>query len=219
MPCIRKRRIEPLPLEESVCFRGWIFSVVLAAASCLLVASNTLFLLWTASNLAVMLLYALGLQKLFLVKNATVGYLSILPLLGAILVCSDGTTLSSVAVSGLSCLASVGMAVGVAREILKDIEDTRVDKAGGKSTLANVYLPKVTHRIAFGIVWATCAVMILPSFRSMFDGPYYLVSWCIGTSMILRASFLSVKQGQQLLKQSIYVLLGGMVAGFMASGG
>jgi hypothetical protein len=37
------------------------------------------------------------------------------------------------------------MAVGVAREILKDIEDARVDKAGGKATLANVCSNVVSH--------------------------------------------------------------------------
>jgi 4-hydroxybenzoate polyprenyltransferase len=66
--------------------KGWIFCAILALLSCITVASNPKFLLWTVSNLSIMLLYALGLQKVFLVKNLTVGYLGISPLIGAVLV-------------------------------------------------------------------------------------------------------------------------------------
>lgn len=198
--------------------QGWLFSLVLSLVSCLLVASNPKFLLFTVSNLMIMQSYAMRLQKVFVAKNIMVGYLGISPLIGAVLVDPNVKGLSSVAVGRLIRLAAVGMSVGVAREILKDIEDTRVDKAGGKATLANVCGPKVSHRIAYGIVWTTCAVMILPTFRNMFSGPFYVLSWLIGTNMILKASMLPVSLGQRLLKKSIYVLLGGMVAGFMANG-
>ena len=196
---------------------AWIFCAFLSTLSCVSVGSNQRFLLWTASNLFIMFSYALGLQKVLFLKNILVGYLGISPLIGAVLVGGTTDDLSRISVHNLIRLAVVGMNVGVAREILKDMEDTRVDKVGGKSTIANVYGPRVAHRIAFGLVFGTCFAMLLPLFQNMFRGPYYLVSWAIGTSMITRAAFLPVKQGQKLLKSSVYVLLGGMVLGFMAA--
>jgi len=202
-----------------------VAATVAAAAS----TTTNKFGLWTASNLFVMFAYAMGLQKILFLKNLIVGYLGISPLLGAVFLSTAATTAASSAtaatstvISKLYRLASVGMSVGVAREILKDIEDVDIDKEGGKSTLPIVVGPKPSHRIAFGMVWATCMAMLTKGFRSMFacassgTPPFYMISWFIGTGMITRATFLPLSKGQKLLKNSIYILLGGMTLGLIA---
>ena len=102
--------------------------------------------MWTVSNLVIMLAHAtlLGLQKLFLVKHIVVGYLRISPLLGAAMlqkslgglvgrqIVGGGSTLLLPAVSSsarLLTLSVVGICLGTARDIVKDIK--AVDAGAG----------------------------------------------------------------------------------------
>lgn len=96
------------------------------------------FPIWNLVNLTIMAMYALGIQRIFLVKNLICGYLAIAPLIGASLL--GGGTSSSIILGGdviaekLYKLACIGFPLQVAREILKDIEDVDVDE-GTKKTL------------------------------------------------------------------------------------
>ena len=92
------------------------------------------FPLWNLFNLTVMATYALGLQRIFLVKNLICGYLAIAPLIGASLLGVGTITFESNVAGKLYKLAAIGFPLQVAREILKDIEDIQVDK-GIKKTL------------------------------------------------------------------------------------
>ena len=92
------------------------------------------FPVWSLFNLTVMALYALGLQRIFLVKNLICGYLAIAPLIGASLLGVGASNLGGDVVGKLYKLAIIGFPLQVAREILKDIEDVKVDE-GTKKTL------------------------------------------------------------------------------------
>lgn len=95
------------------------------------------FPVWNLINIAIMATYALGLQRIFLVKNLICGYLAIAPLIGASLLAvgtSSSSMLGSDVAGKLYKLAAIGFPLQVAREILKDIEDVNVDK-GTKMTL------------------------------------------------------------------------------------
>ncbi len=91
------------------------------------------FPVWSLFNLTIMGLYALGLQRIFIVKNLICGYLAIAPLIGASLL-GGGTNLGGDVAGKLYKLAFIGFPLQVAREILKDIEDVQVDE-GTKMTL------------------------------------------------------------------------------------
>lgn len=91
------------------------------------------FPVWSLFNLTIMGMYALGLQRIFLVKNLICGYLAIAPLIGASLL--GGMSILEGDVAGkLYKLAFIGFPLQVAREILKDIEDVQIDE-GTKKTL------------------------------------------------------------------------------------
>jgi hypothetical protein len=45
--------------------------------------------------------------------------------------------------------------------------------------------------------------------------PAFAISLVFGVPMCARASFLPLREGQRLLKRSIYVLLGGMISGLL----
>ena len=177
--------------------------------------------LWTFANLAVMLGYALGLQRVLLLKNVLCAFLAISPLIGAWILTLGGTTapsISSLALSKLVRLAAVGFPMHLSREILKDIEDIETDR-GNKVTLPLVIGGKNSHKIAFGIVGCVCTAMIFtPLYWPMFASryPIYPLSVAVGLPMCLRASFLALSEGQRLLKRSIYVLLAGMIGGLLA---
>jgi len=194
---------------------GWVYACLLGAASLVLSRSNASLLLWTASNLFAMTGYAVfGWQKILLIKNLLCGWLAISPLVGASLLHRKAFS----CLSTLKPLATVGFAVHVAREILKDIEDVEMDR-GKKMTLplflgSNAW----SHRIAFGIVYATLLHMILsPTYWNLFapQGPnVYTAGVILGTILCVRAGRLTdVREGQRLLKKSIYVLLVGMIGG------
>ena len=57
----------------------------------------------------------------------------------------------------------------------------------------------------------------LPHYWKMFASspPVYAFSLWMGVPMCVRASMLSLVEGQRLLKKSIYVLLVGMIGGLM----
>ena len=178
---------------------------------------------WTLINLAVMLGYALGLQRILLVKNILCAFLAISPLIGASILTAERSTAPSNAIGNLALskllrLGAVGFPMHLSREIIKDIEDMDIDR-GNKMTLPLAIGRENSHRIAFAIVGCVCGAMIFtPLYWPMFASryPIYPLSVAIGLPMCFRASFLPLSEGQRLLKKSIYVLLAGMIGGLLA---
>jgi 4-hydroxybenzoate polyprenyltransferase len=192
---------------------GWIYCGALSALS-LLLAPGRLYALWTASNLVLMLGYAFVLQRLFLVKNVVCAWLAISPLVGAAILTGD----ISLSRSKLFRLAAVGFPMQFSREILKDIEDMDIDR-GKKQTLPLVVGEKMSHRIAYVLVGAVCSAMVFtPIYWEMFASkpPFYAFGVMVGLQMCWKASILPLREGQQLLKKSIFVLLAGMIGGLLA---
>lgn len=112
-----------------------IVSLIFSFAAMSWKGCNVGFPVWSLFNLTIMAMYALGLQRIFLVKNLICGYLAIAPLIGASLVGGEMSILEGGDVTGkLYKLAFIGFPLQVAREILKDIEDVQVDE-GTKKTL------------------------------------------------------------------------------------
>uniref|UniRef100_A0A7S0FGW2 Uncharacterized protein n=1 Tax=Minutocellus polymorphus TaxID=265543 RepID=A0A7S0FGW2_9STRA len=204
---------------------AWAYCTILCFVSLALGQGIGLqYNLWTLSNLAVMLGYALGLQRKLLLKNFLCAFLAISPLIGASILttlggsAASGHVTSSTALSKLIRLAAVGFPMHFSREILKDIEDMETDR-GNKATLPLVIGGRSAQRVAFGIVGCVCCVMIFtPLYWPMFASryPIYPSSVAIGLPLCFWASFLPLSEGQRLLKRSIYVLLAGMIGGLLA---
>ncbi len=203
---------------------GWIFCTVLSIISLALskglglqcILGNDGFLAWNAVNLILMASYALGMQKLFLVKNFLCGWLAVSPLVGASLL-GGGRFMGSESSMKLLQLAALGFPLQVAREILKDIEDVDVDR-GQKQTLPLLIGERKSKMIAYGIVAIiNFAMIFLPSYWKIFSSnpPAYALSVLVGVPMCIRASVLPLEEGQRLLKKSIYVLLAGMISGLI----
>lgn len=115
------------------------------------------FPLWNLFNLTIMAMYAIGLQRIFLMKNLICGYLAIAPLIGASLLGNSVGTIAfgSTVVGKLYQLAAIGFPLQVAREILKDIEDVKVDK-GIKKTL---HLGEFMHSIEMkSLIVVMCSI-------------------------------------------------------------
>ena len=146
---------------------AWAYCTVLCLISLALgLGVGLQYNLWTLANLAVMSGYALGLQRVLLLKNILCAFLAISPLIGAWILTFGGTTtptISSLALSKLVRLPAVGFPMHLSREILKDIEDIETDR-GNKVTLPLVIGGGNSHRIAFGIVGCVCGAMILRHF-------------------------------------------------------
>eukprot|EP00577_Skeletonema_sp_RCC1716_P021071 CAMPEP_0113391218 /NCGR_PEP_ID=MMETSP0013_2-20120614/10588_1 /TAXON_ID=2843 ORGANISM="Skeletonema costatum, Strain 1716" /NCGR_SAMPLE_ID=MMETSP0013_2 /ASSEMBLY_ACC=CAM_ASM_000158 /LENGTH=290 /DNA_ID=CAMNT_0000274437 /DNA_START=236 /DNA_END=1107 /DNA_ORIENTATION=- /assembly_acc=CAM_ASM_000158 len=175
------------------------------------------FPLWSFFNLTVMALYALGLQRIFLVKNLMCGYLAIAPLIGASLLGGGASNLGGDVAGKLYKLALIGFPLQVAREILKDIEDVKVDE-GTKKTLPLVIGERKSKWIAYSLVAVVNGTMLLsPYFWTMFKSTpnVYALSVVIGTPMCICASVLPLSEGQKMLKKSIYVLLLGMITALL----
>jgi geranylgeranylglycerol-phosphate geranylgeranyltransferase len=223
-----KKRHRPLASGRVSVRDAWIFSAGLAMTSIILAKlCSTSFSVWTLSNLLIMSLYGFGLQKLLLIKNMIVGWLGVSPLLGAQLLLfrqpnhsnSFFMMRNTFLNPALVPLAVVGFGVGVAREILKDLEDVDVDRVAGKQTLPHVIGTVPAHRLAFAMTLACCAACWTSQFRvDIFQSnPIYTGALCIGTAMVARASSLPLSKGQMLLKRTIYVLLAGMIGSFWSS--
>ena len=193
---------------------GWRFCSILGVLSIFLASVlGQGYCIWNASNMLFMLGYALNWQRVFLLKNIICGWLAISPLIGAAL----WTGAEQVSWTKLGLLAVVGFPIQVAREILKDIEDVKVDQ-GKKVTLPLVVGEKRAHRIAYGIVGMVCSAMVFSkSYWKLFasNPPVYTFGVIAGVPMCIRASLLPLKRGEQLLKKSIYVLLVGMIGGLV----
>jgi len=176
------------------------------------------FVGWTILNLVLMAGYALGMQKIFLVKNILCGFFAISPLVGASLLGNAMQFLGNNAIAmKLYQLAAIGFPLQISREILKDIEDVEVDR-GEKQTLPLVIGDTNSKRIAYGLVGVVNGAMILsPYYWKMFAStpPLYAISVAIGTPMCVVANRLPLVKGQKLLKKSIYVLLSGMISGLL----
>ena len=198
-----------------------IYCSLLCIASLLLgnILGNT-FAAWTASNMVLMLGYALGLQNVLLVKNAVCGWLAISPLIGAtILSGCDGSAVSASSSAQLQCLAMIGFFMHFSREILKDIEDIDIDR-GKKLTIPLFIGETNSHRLAYGIVaMVFMGVIFTPYYWNTFACsckiPIYPMSVVISLAMCTRASLLELCQGQRLLKKSIYVTLAGMIGALL----
>jgi 4-hydroxybenzoate polyprenyltransferase len=206
-------------------FQGWLYcfllctlSLGLAYSASSLVALPTSsytfspLVLWTFSNILVMLGYALGLQKVFLLKNLLCGYLAISPLIGASIL--DG----GVSSNKLYLLAATGFPLQVAREILKDAEDVEVDR-GKKQTLPLLIGVETSRKLAYTLVFLDMAGMVLtPFYWNIFASkvPVYPIGVMVGFAMCFRASReKSLGKGQKVLKESIYFLLAGMIGSLL----
>lgn len=195
-------------------WQGWMFcgllctlSVLFAHAASPSVSLISPFVLWTISNIVVMLGYAMGLQRLLVIKNVLCGWLAISPLVGANMLGGIGATRS------LYLLAVAGFPLQMSREILKDAEDVEIDR-GNKQTLPLVLGVEPSRRLAYSLVFGVLVGMILtPYYWAIFASkvPLYPVGVLVGSSMCVRASQLDLQDGQKLLKQSIYILLAGMI--------
>ena len=201
------------------------YCAVLGAGSLALAACATGmrsgFVTWTASNLLLMLGYSSGLQRLLLVKNALCGWLAVSPLIGAALLAGAGlggtSTVGAASVRRLWWLAAAGFPLEVAREVLKDAEDVKADR-GKKLTLPLALGVEPSRRAAHGLVGLVLGWMVFtPHYWQMFSStpPVYAAAMVITIPMCVRASWLPLREGEQLLKRSIYVLLVGMIGGLV----
>ncbi|KAL9180897.1 hypothetical protein ACHAXT_009702 [Thalassiosira profunda] len=217
--------------SENVSVRdGWMFclltSMVSVAFACLASLMTQQgqtaiggfgFVGWTAANLTLMASYALGLQKILLVKNILCGLFAVSPLIGASLLGDMPSLGKGGTAAKLYQLAAIGFPLQISREVLKDVEDMEVDR-GEKQTLPLVIGEKNAKRVAYGLVGAVNAAMLLsPYYWKMFASkpPLYAISVAVGTPMCVVASRLPLSKGQRLLKKSIYVLLLGMISGLL----
>jgi len=202
---------------------GWMYCMTLSIISLLLGnIVSVLFASWTAGNLSMMLAYALGLQKVFLVKNIICGWLAISPLIGASILSESLATVSLVSISKdaalaksrkLYSLATIGFPMQVSREILKDAEDIEIDR-GMKQTLPLVIGIPASHRIAYGLVAFNIGIMVFtPIYWKLFTSalPIFPIGIIVGVPMCVKAALLPLDKGQRLLKKSIYVLLASMI--------
>eukprot|EP00980_Cylindrotheca_fusiformis_P015899 scaffold4658_cov118-Cylindrotheca_fusiformis.AAC.5 len=223
----------PIPSGRIMQWQGWMFCGFLCTLSILLahVAATTkttmsnlsLLVQWTLSNIVIMLGYALGLQRLLIIKNILCGWLAISPLVGASL-------LNNGSIGGgrpLVLLAMAGFPLQVAREILKDAEDVDIDK-GQKKTIPLMMGVESSRRLAYTLVFGVLSGMILtPYYWTMFGvvvssnatmtTTLYPLSVLVGSVMCIRASQLNLNDGQKLLKKSIYILLAGMIGSLIFS--
>ena len=235
------KQFRPIPSGKISTKHAWTFVTVLSVASCvismLLSSSITstpqpsnLFLIWTLSNLFIMFAYAkLGFQNILFLKNILVGYLSVSPLLGASIVTGGfinqseqqdlvGSSLSF-CTERLRYLTIVGLGLGTAREIIKDMEDMDVDAAAGKLTLPAVFGMRASHTIAYSMVAAVCFIISSSSFIKLFaQKPYWghAVRIAPGIILSIRAALSkNISEGQLLLKKSIYTFLMGSIIGLI----
>ena len=116
-----------------------------------------------------------------------------------------------------------------------------------KVTLPILVGTKISHAVAYAFVAIACILCYTPQYRSIFTSstsgttmsslvsssssssvltiitslvksiPYYMISTVVGTVMCFKASRLPIKEGERLLKKSIYVLLAGMISGLILS--
>ena len=174
------------------------------------------FLGWNVLNLLIMASYALGMQKIFLIKNLLCGWLAVSPLVGASFL-GGKQLLGNASAIKLYQLAAIGFPLQVSREILKDIEDVDIDR-GKKQTLP-LFIGKLKSKwIAYGLVATiNMAMVFLPHYWRIFASspPVYAISVFAGVPMCIRASILPLERGQKLLKKSIYVLLAGMISALL----
>ena len=225
--------------------QGWMFCFVISmlsfAFACLANSMNNYnghnmatttntglnFVGWTILNILLMLSYALGIQRIFLIKNIICGFLAVSPLIGSASLLLIGSTsnndMHNMMMGGtditskLYQLAVIGFPLQVSREILKDIEDIEVD-CGTKQTLPLLIGKTKSKRLAYGIVAIINWILLFsPYYWKMFASriPVYAISIVVGVPMCIKASILPLEEGQRLLKKSIYVLLFGMIMGLM----
>ena len=177
------------------------------------------FVGWTIVNLALMAAYAAGAQKVFLLKNILCGMFAISPLIGAATLgkMQLQSTMGNDIAAKLYQLGAIGFPLQVSREVLKDCEDTEIDR-GVKQTLPLVIGISNAKRVAYALVAIVNAMMIFSKYYwNMFAShpPVYAVSVAVGTTMCIAASMLPLEKGQRVLKKSIYVLLAGMISGLL----
>jgi len=177
------------------------------------------FVGWTIVNLALMAAYAAGAQKVFLLKNILCGMFAISPLIGAATLgkMQLQSTMGNDIAAKLYQLGAIGFPLQVSREVLKDCEDTEIDR-GVKQTLPLVIGISNAKRVAYALVAIVNAGMIFSKYYwNMFAShpPVYAVSVAVGTPMCIAARMLPLEKGQRVLKKSIYVLLTGMISGLL----
>jgi geranylgeranylglycerol-phosphate geranylgeranyltransferase len=200
---------------------GWSFCCALSFLSMVLAkfaSTGTMhFVSWNALNTLLMASYALGIQKIFMMKNFICGWLAVSPLVGASLLDTGFQFTNNPAIHKLYQLALIGFPLQISREILKDIEDVDADR-DQKQTLPLLIGKSKSKQFAYSLVGLiNTAMVILPHYWSMFasNPPVYGISVIIGVPMCIRASMLPLTQGQKLLKKSIYILLLGMIGGLL----
>lgn len=187
----------------------YVALVMLPGAVVLGFISNpiTFFLVTMFTVLGV--LYNVKLKEVPCVKNCIMGVCIAAPLLGGNLFVKDEI------LPVVALFAAAAFFLGTGREILKDMMDTKGDRATGCKTLPLLIGPENSARIVFLLFLVSCIVILFPygypCDNFYFHDTLYLISACVTCGLTVYCAYSVVKDWSKsnialLRKRTFHIL-------------
>ncbi len=193
----------PLPSGKITPRKAAAYYLVLSATGVALALLVSPPFFWIAVfNFTISALYAWKLKKIAIIGNITDSFLAAVTFLSGALI---SMTFWDMLASPVLILASIAALTTMGREIYKDIEDTKGDKALGAKTLPILVGSTMSMTLARILVFSGAISAIIPYIHHVF-GISYIISVIPCITVLLYSTILKdPKKAQKTVKSGMFL--------------
>ena len=189
---------------------GIYFFVLIIVSMVLAYFVSIDFLYLAVINSIVSFVYSWKLKGTPLIGNIVVSWLAASTFIGGALILQTFSSLTP----AILIFAAIGFLGTLSREIFKDVEDVKGDKAHGAKTLPIVIGEQSAKFVASFVLLLGIFSLAVPVYRSMFSNFYYI--GIVPAIIICLAAIISMKnphKSQKLIKFAMYFIFLGFILG------
>lgn len=184
----------------------WLFATTGITGLAFAALVGAWFFLIALFNFLVSAAYSYRLKRIILLKNITVSYLASSSFLASGFIATADIT------SPILLLVFISFLATMSREILKDVRDSKGDRAEKIKTLIDAIGERKSRILSFFFLYSACFLLLLPFYYMIFNMLYW-VGALPAVFLCIYASTKDSKKSEKIIKSAMYFVLLGFVLG------
>ncbi len=185
------------------------FIALSAAGAALSYLISIPFFIIAVTNIAILFVYSWKLKPIALAGNIAVAYLAASSFLAAGLIAGNFISLVDSVVFALAAVSFLGT---LAREIIKDVEDTKGDEKHGLKTLPIILGKGKAKVMAYSILLVACISLAWP-YRLLSAAYFIGMVPGVALCMLAIAKYNNPRKSQLSIKLAMYAIMFGFLLG------